>query len=195
MRRHLLYILIFLLVCTISITAYDIDGLSKIFGHLWVGDDTDTDKYIYFQNSDENYPALKFNSSANKIQFAHDGVAFSDIGSNSASLQFIEVNIGTSASYSSTTSIPDGALVTMIWCDISVSYSASATIEVFIDGTSDLEIMHESENYPQTQDLYIKKDIYSISSSTTGIVRVDIGVSPVAGAGKILVGYIKNPSN
>ncbi|MEA3391379.1 MAG: hypothetical protein U9Q91_00210 [Candidatus Marinimicrobia bacterium] len=105
-------------------------------------------------------------------------------------IKTIEIPIDTSATKSSTSSIPDGAEVFRVSTKITTAYDNSATIEVLVDGTSDLTIQPTDENDPSTTNMY-ESDVESgiITSSNEGVVTVNIANTPSAGAGSVLVEF------
>lgn len=99
--------------------------------------------------------------------------------------QYIAITIGTSASYSSTTVIPTGAVVTDIIADITTEYSSGGgvdTVEVngnnIMSGTSVWRYVNQ----------YVVEDVTPIS--TGDVATVNIFGSPFAGAGVVYVGYV-----
>lgn len=102
----------------------------------------------------------------------------------------IEVPIDTSASKSSTSSIPDGAQVLRVSTKITTAYDNSATIEVLVDGTSDLVIQPTTENDPSTVNMYVSEvENGNITASNEGVVTVNVGNTPSAGAGTVLIEF------
>lgn len=102
----------------------------------------------------------------------------------------IEVPINTSATKSSTTSIPAGAEVVEVRTKITTPYDNGATIAVKVDGTAELTVQPADENDPAVENVYISEvENGEVDSSTEGIVTVDIANSPSAGAGVVFVEY------
>lgn len=57
-----------------------------------IGDGADTNKTIFANNGDGNKPALRYNASTNKWQFANDGVSFSDMGAGGGASQLSDLS-------------------------------------------------------------------------------------------------------
>lgn len=102
----------------------------------------------------------------------------------------VEVPIGTSAAYSSTTSIPDGARVVRAVLIVDTAYSAGASAAVSIDGSTPLEVLGSSDSKLTKQGEYDNDQIFDIDSDSEGVVAVDISGSPAAGAGSVFVFYV-----
>ncbi|RKY10489.1 MAG: hypothetical protein DRP56_00905 [Planctomycetota bacterium] len=102
----------------------------------------------------------------------------------------IEIPIDTSASKSSTSSIPDGAEVLRVSTKVTTAYDNNATIEVLVDGSSDLTIQPTDENDPSEENMYVS-DVEDgvITSSNEGVVTVNVANTPSAGAGAVLVEF------
>lgn len=105
-------------------------------------------------------------------------------------VKVIEIPIGTSASYSSTSGIADGAEVLWAKLRVTTPYSSGATIGAVVDGTTDLTIISSADVDAESADTYfIDIDDGSVTASNEGVVTVNIGGAPAAGAGLVLVGF------
>jgi hypothetical protein len=111
-------------------------------------------------------------------------------GTGTGRVQSIEVTIGTSASYNSTTQIPDGARVLNTRLVIETAYDNSATIIVKVDGTADENLLLAAENDPSNIDEYQNEAAHKITSSNEGVVNVAISATPTVGAGYVVVDYV-----
>lgn len=101
----------------------------------------------------------------------------------------IEVVIGTNASYSSTTSIPDGARVTRTEILVETAYDSGTECTVIVDGTSDETLMSAADSLMSAVNQYESDEIHTIDATTEGLVAVNITNTPAAGAGRVLVFY------
>ncbi|RLB91779.1 MAG: hypothetical protein DRH10_01045 [Deltaproteobacteria bacterium] len=102
----------------------------------------------------------------------------------------IEIPIDTSATKSSTSSIPDGAEVLRVSTKITTPYDNGATVEVLVDGTSDLTIQPTDENDPSAANMYVSDvEDGAITSSNEGVVTVNIANTPSTGAGSVVVEF------
>ena len=102
----------------------------------------------------------------------------------------IEVPIDTSASKSSTSSIPDGAEVLRVLTKITTEYDNAAAIAVIVDGTSDLTIQPTDENDPSVAGMYVSEvEDGAITSDTEGPVTVTVSNTPSTGAGTVIIEF------
>lgn len=104
--------------------------------------------------------------------------------------QAIQVAIGTSPSYNSSTSISAAAYITGVELDIQTGYSNGTSITVSIDGSTPLTVMLSSENAPTVVELYSKNLHSLVGALNAGPVEVAIAGGPVAGAGYCTVKFI-----
>jgi len=102
----------------------------------------------------------------------------------------IELAIDTAAQKISTSSIPADAIVHSIHTGITTGYDPGTTIEVILDGTSSLVLQPANENVPDDPNVYLS-DVENgdVTASNEGNVVVNIGGSPSAGAGKVIVKF------
>lgn len=120
--------------------------------------------------------------------YSWDGTAWKkkcDLTAGDSGKQYIAVTIGTSASYSSTASVPSGAVITDVIVDITTAYSATAGISVVCDSNT---IVTGTDVWGDYISQYVVEDITAIASAST--VTVNISGTPVSGAGKVYVGYV-----
>ncbi len=102
----------------------------------------------------------------------------------------LEIDIDTSASKSSTSSIPAGAEIIRVRTKITSEYDNNAQISVIVDGSSDLTIQPADENDPSVASMYVSEvEDGAVTSSTEGVVTVNITNSPSTGAGKVIVDF------
>lgn len=90
---------------------------------------------------------------------------------------------------SSTTSIPDGARVIRVRNIVETIFNNSPTLTVIVDGTSDETILQTTDSDLETLGEYHREDTHLITSSTEGPVKLTVGGTPSAGAGRIIVEY------
>jgi hypothetical protein len=93
---------------------------------------------------------------------------------------------------SSTTEVPDGAIVTRCTNDVSTLFNDNATtLQVDIDGTADETIMPTSTSKLKFANTYSEPQHTPITAGTTGPVKVTVsGGTPTAGAGQVIVHYV-----
>lgn len=103
----------------------------------------------------------------------------------------IRIPIDTSASKTSTTSIPADAQVLEVVTEIENPYDNNAEISVVIDGSvSDMTIQPSNEINPAVAAIYSSEgQDEMVDSDTEGPVRVDITNSPSSGSGNVIVKY------
>ena len=105
-------------------------------------------------------------------------------------IKTIQIPIDTSSSKSSTSSIPNGAEILRVSTKITTAYDNGATIDVFVDGTSDLTIQTTDENDPSVVNMYVSDvESGSITATNEGVITVNIGNTPSAGAGMVLIEF------
>ncbi len=112
-------------------------------------------------------------------------------GSSDTSLTGVEkqlsMTLGTTASQSSSTSIPDGAIVTGVKLNVTTVYDNSATIAVAVGS---IELMGTDESAPASAHTYSKEMLQTLS--TGGTVDVTIANSPSAGVATLVVSYVES---
>ncbi len=93
---------------------------------------------------------------------------------------------------SSSTEVPDGAVITRVTNSVSTLFNDSATtLQVDIDGTADETVMATADSKLKFANEYSVPQHTAIVSGTTGPVRVTIaGGSPTAGEGQVIVHYV-----
>lgn len=106
-------------------------------------------------------------------------------------MKAIEVPVGTS-SVNSSTVIPANAKVVRVISDIETAYSANATIQVLVNGSTPLEVQPTSNVLATEVAIYESNPEETVSSDNSGVVRVVVGGSPIAGASKIRVEYFES---
>ncbi len=134
---------------------------------------------------------------ANGIYVAHSGGApytwtLKGDGSPGGDGYFrvLEIPIDTTASKSSSTAIPDGAVVYSAGTKITTGYDNGATIQVLVDGSSDLTIQTTDENDPAIPNSYSSEvEDGHVTATTEGPVTVNIANAPSTGAGVVSVYY------
>ncbi len=93
---------------------------------------------------------------------------------------------------SSTTSIPDGAVVTRSINNVTTLLNGTApTVQVVVDGTADEEILATGDSDVKVAHQYESEELHVITSSTEGVVKVTVtpdGSS--AGVGIVYVEYV-----
>jgi hypothetical protein len=116
------------------------------------------------------------------------GSAWLDIApSVSGATYMIRFAIGTAASVSSATQIPANAIIYDARLDVSVAYSAGATISLGIAGTVAL-FMATTDNTPQVAGLYQVMQDTSVGSSAAALLATVAG-APAAGAAQGIALY------
>ncbi len=93
---------------------------------------------------------------------------------------------------SSTTSVPDGAVVTRVTNSVGTAFNdVAATLQVDIDGTADETVMATADSKLKTVNEYSVPQHTDISSSTTGVVKLTVSAgTATAGAGTAIVHYV-----
>jgi len=93
---------------------------------------------------------------------------------------------------SSTTSVPDGAVVTRSINNVTTLLNGTApTVQVVVDGTADEEVLATTDSDVTVAHQYENETLHVITSSTEGVVKVTVtpdGSS--AGAGIVYVEYV-----
>jgi len=96
------------------------------------------------------------------------------------------------SSVSSTTEIPDGAIVTRVTNSVQTAFNDnSATVQVDVDGGSDETVMATTDSKLKAANEYSVPQHTPITSSTTGPVTLTVtpGTS-TTGAGQVIVHYV-----
>ena len=125
-----------------------------------------------------------------------DGVTWElrgDGGSSTTGLiKIIEVPyaFGDTGGKFSTTTIPSGARVLMVRNIVETAFNNTPTLAVIVDGTSDESIMGIADSDLTTTGEYHNEDTHLITSSNTGVVKVTVGGTPSAGAGRVLISFV-----
>ena len=121
-------------------------------------------------------------------QYIWNGSTWANLSpSVSGVLSAIDFAIGTSASQSSTTSIPANAVVYKTIVNIAVAYSAGATISIGQSGTTAL-LQGTSGNSPVNVGQYETMNRVAWGSSALAVLAT-VGGSPSAGSGTVTVFY------
>lgn len=110
--------------------------------------------------------------------------------STEGKINVVEIALGTSASASSTTSIPDNTIVTNVVLQVATAYDNSATIKAEVNGGSPVEILGTGENDPATIGDYGKEQRQDVGANG-GVVLATITGSPSVGAGILFVEYVE----
>ncbi|OGD36842.1 hypothetical protein A2V94_07075 [Candidatus Atribacteria bacterium RBG_16_35_8] len=125
-----------------------------------------------------------------------DGVAWELRGDGGSSTTGLIKTIEVPYSYSdtggksSTTTIPSGARVLMVRNIVETIFNNTPTLTVIVDGTSDESIMGISDSDLTTVGEYHNEDTHLITSSNTGVIKVTVGGTPSAGAGRVLISFV-----
>jgi len=121
-------------------------------------------------------------------QYVWTGSTWSNLAPSVAGVvSTIQMTIGTSATYTSVTSIPASAVVLRVELNITSAYTAGATISAGQTGSTAL-VMATADNVPQTIDLYLADQVTAWGGSSLPVL-VTIGSSPSSGAGTVTVLY------
>jgi hypothetical protein len=93
---------------------------------------------------------------------------------------------------SSTTNVPDGAVVTRVTNSVQTAFNdVAATLQVDIDGTSDQLIMATTDSKLKSVNEYSVPQHTNITSGTTGPVKLTVTPgTATAGAGQVIVHYV-----
>lgn len=103
----------------------------------------------------------------------------------------VAITHATGASASSTASVPSGAVITRVVCDVTTLFNTAATVQVVIDGSTDLEVMSTAQNDLTKANQYEVDDIKAVGADNTGVVKcVYTDNSASAGAADIYVFYV-----
>jgi len=104
----------------------------------------------------------------------------------------IAITVSTS-SVSSTTSIPENAIIKSVTTIINSVYSAGTTLQVIVDGTTDLEIQATGDNDAETTNVYESRPFSTVAAANVGVARVVVAGSPVIGSATVIVEYVEAP--
>lgn len=111
-------------------------------------------------------------------------------GTNTGVRKAISIPItATAGNFDSTTSIPSGAKIMRVYCNVSTLYDGAATIAVRINGGTPLTVMATSENRPNKVGLYANTPFAAVGAPNAGVVRVILGGAPTVGAAEVVVEY------
>ncbi len=128
-----------------------------------------------------------FTFNANQ-QYVWTGSTWSNIAPSIGGATYtIDFAIGTTASQSSVTNIPSGAIVLSCMVNITTPYSAGTTIAVGQTGTTGL-LMGTGDNVATVVDTYLAPQRTSWGGSNLPVL-VTVGGSPSAGVGTVTVQY------
>jgi len=116
----------------------------------------------------------------------------SGIATSNGLAKHIAITVGTS-SVSSTTSIPENAIVKSVTTRINSVYSAGATLQVIVDGATDLEIQATGDNDAETANAYESRPFLTVGATNVGVARVVVAGSPVIGSATVLIEYVEAP--
>lgn len=105
-------------------------------------------------------------------------------------INVIEMSLGTSGSASSSTSIPDNAIVIDVILDVNTAYDNDATLKVEVNGASPVEILGTGENDPATVGEYGKEQSTDVGANG-GVVQATVTGSPSQGEGALFVHYVE----
>jgi hypothetical protein len=108
-------------------------------------------------------------------------------------LQAIKVAIthATGATADSTATIPDGAVVVRVICDVTTLFNTAATVAVTANGSSPVTLMSTAQNDLTKANQYEVEDAVAITSTGAGVVRCTYtDNSASAGAADIYVFYV-----
>jgi hypothetical protein len=108
----------------------------------------------------------------------------------------IKVPITTAASTSSTTTIPDGALVTSVETVVTTAYSATAAIVTTVVGSSPITLQtvptaDAAVTATGNGNSFVDYINQAVGATGTGVVNVAISNTPGAGAGYVIVKYVE----
>jgi len=104
--------------------------------------------------------------------------------------RIIQLAIGSDASYSSTTSLPDGASVYSVGTQIAVAYDSGTSISVIVDGDSDLTIQAATDNDPTIENTYLTEvEEGAVGLDTAGVITVNLSGAIGSGSGFVSVYY------
>lgn len=120
--------------------------------------------------------------------YAWDGSAWEkkcDVTGTDTGKQYIAVTIGTSSTYSSTASIPSGAVVTDVIVDITTAYDAAVDLDVECNGNT---LVTGNDTWSDVINQYTVEDIVAIG--TSDVVTVNLSGTITTGAGVVYVGYV-----
>lgn len=93
--------------------------------------------------------------------------------------------------FSSTTSVPSGAVVRRVEACIDTAYDGSATLAVAIQGGTPLAVMATTDNDPTgIGNVYCVEADNVVGALNAGVVRVTLGGSPSLGAARVYVTYV-----
>lgn len=106
----------------------------------------------------------------------------------------IKIPITTAATVSSTSIIPDGAIVTAVETVITTAYSATATVTIYAQGSTPITLQTAPATFVTAavtgSNAFTSYPNQAIGATGTGVVKIDIANTPAAGAGYVIVSYV-----
>ena len=103
----------------------------------------------------------------------------------------IRVSVATTDA-SSTYILPENAVVKSVTCVVKSAYSSGATLQVVVDGATDLEIMATSDNDAETVASYKSEDYSTVAAANVGTIKVVVAGSPIAGSADVIVEFVES---
>lgn len=135
---------------------------------------------------------------ANGIYCAHSATApytwtlkGDGLSSGTGLSKLLEIALGTSASYTSTSGIPSGAEILWAKLRIDTPYSAGTTGGAVLDGTvSDLTVVSDTDvDMTKAATYLLDVEDGAVTADTEGSIKFTIAGGPGAGAGVLLVSF------
>lgn len=102
----------------------------------------------------------------------------------------VEFAFGDTAGVSSTTEVPDGAVVLSCSVQVDTVFDNTPTLVVIVDGATDQTLMASSDSSLLATGVYVVDDPVTIDAAHAGVVKVTVGGTPTAGTGKVFVSYV-----
>lgn len=129
--------------------------------------------------------------------YAKEGSSFVLKGDGTGSTTGVErvvtipLAYNSSATVDSTTSIPDGAVVSRVECVVGTAFNGtSPTVAVVVNGSTPLTVMATSDNNLKTANQYETLEVKSVGATNAGVVRLNYTASSsTTGAATVYVFY------
>ena len=93
------------------------------------------------------------------------------------------------SSKTSTTVLPDNAIIRDCWLDIETAYDGGTTIKIERDGDATVVLMDTNDNNPVKVNTYHVPQVQDWGSTGNGFLKATVTGTPAAGAATIYVAY------
>ena len=111
------------------------------------------------------------------------------IASSNGISSHLLITVGTTTA-SSTTAIPEGAIIKSVVTSVATAYSSGATAQVLVNGSTPLVVQDTNETDLTATNVYESQPYANILAANAGTIEVVIAGSPSAGSCTVLVEYV-----